>query len=1062
MKRPDRFSDSEIINQVTLPKEVLTHQLSIISTNQKQDEFETLCRRLAEKFIAPNLIPQVGPTGGGDGKTDSETYPVSASISDRWFVPENGWEKDEKWAFAISAKKSWKDKAGGDIKKIIGTKRDYTRIYFMTNQLVSSKKKKDAQDEFKNEFNIEVIILDGEWILEKIYNNNLMDLAIDCLNLSNIYGEKKIRLGANDANRLKELEEIENNIANPNRYSEYDFQLVEDALKSAILSRMLERPRDEVEGKFDRAIRFCKRVNNPKQWLRIYYQRAWTYCNWYDDYPLFIEDYRKLKTYISKASNISSIELYFNLFNLLNAISFDRTFSLSDYKIEIEEERREIADILTEIENDKERPNSALTAETYKVLIELTPYIKHKKNPDSLFKELSSITLKSSQFLDFPFETFKQTIEELGTIFPNHREYDNLIDNMASVSEKRDSELASGEIFMRRAIQKLEAEYYKESIIYFGKAVMKFAKEETRDSMYLVLLGLGMAYRELGLIWASNNCAVSALSLSFRSISESGILSKRTYQSIQEIVKNELFIGRIPSFFAWYEMYSVLPRAPTINESGKGDILPFVPLTDGCLSTRIMHVDNTHKEPLQLLPDLLEKLELYMSQSVALYKLGYIDEIISYHQDIKDEQGLDEFYGMVANQPFVKQMLYKTNFMAESNLCLYSNILGCKFLINFARDIELLLVAETLLAFFEGFFATSMIELIAHAENITINLGRNKEDGYLAFTYNEISFEYELAINNFNVTAENINLIRQSILEFITDILIRHFVAKDIKQYVENLFKNEEIQQRLFLVVEHRNFTFNLLGNTPKLFFDDWLKYRNPNKYVSKREKLVSYIMDIKKVDKQYRKENMDKIRHDEIETHSIIDIPLWDAAKWKGFGFLIHPQEGLGIILAYQNSDAAKKIFDKWINKFGNEDKEELIRITIVKGVNKNHPYWYRVCIAANVDKIDSLQSNKVLMVSARIHEMQPNSPQNLDNLNSLFNTIKKYKLYPALYDSAGNRMKPYFDKGILKRTLAIRMAWEIGENDLDGFAIKQNDSPIIPEGIKDIPVLRLLKKNK
>jgi hypothetical protein len=260
---------------------------------------------------------------------------------------------------------------------------------------------------------------------------------------------------------------------------------------------------------------------------------------------------------------------------------------------------------------------------------------------------------------------------------------------MASVSEKRDSELASGEIFMRRAIQKLEAEYYKESIIYFGKAVMKFAKEETRDSMYLVLLGLGMAYRELGLIWASNNCAVSALSLSFRSISESGILSKRTYQSIQEIVKNELFIGRIPSFFAWYEMYSVLPRAPTINESGKGDILPFVPLTDGCLSTRIMHVDNTHKEPLQLLPDLLEKLELYMSQSVALYKLGYIDEIISYHQDIKDEQGLDEFYGMVANQPFVKQMLYKTNFMAESNLCLYSNILGCKFLINFARDIEL-------------------------------------------------------------------------------------------------------------------------------------------------------------------------------------------------------------------------------------------------------------------------------------------------------------------------------------------------------------------------------------
>ncbi|MBW2558765.1 MAG: hypothetical protein JRD69_08060 [Deltaproteobacteria bacterium] len=121
IRRPEYFSDSEIINEVVLPREVLAYELSIISTNQKQDEFETLCRRLAEKFITPNLIPQVGPTGGGDGKTDSETYPVSIAVSDRWFIPENGWDKDEKWAFAISAKKAWKGKAKGDIKKIVET-----------------------------------------------------------------------------------------------------------------------------------------------------------------------------------------------------------------------------------------------------------------------------------------------------------------------------------------------------------------------------------------------------------------------------------------------------------------------------------------------------------------------------------------------------------------------------------------------------------------------------------------------------------------------------------------------------------------------------------------------------------------------------------------------------------------------------------------------------------------------------------------------------------------------------------------------------------------------------
>ena len=38
----------------------------------------------------------------------------------------------------------------------------------MTNQTPSSRKKKDAQDEFAKEYNIDVVILDGKWIIEKI------------------------------------------------------------------------------------------------------------------------------------------------------------------------------------------------------------------------------------------------------------------------------------------------------------------------------------------------------------------------------------------------------------------------------------------------------------------------------------------------------------------------------------------------------------------------------------------------------------------------------------------------------------------------------------------------------------------------------------------------------------------------------------------------------------------------------------------------------------------------------------------------------------------------------
>ena len=294
-RRPEFFSDTEILNEVELPRELSKFELDNITTNQKENDFEVLCRRLAEKFISPNLIPQVGPTGGGDGKTDSETYPVSSAISDRWFIPENGWEKDEKWAFAISAQKAWRSKAKSDVKKIIETERGYTRVYFMTNQFISSKKKKDAQDKFIEQFNIDVVILDGKWILEKIYNNSLIDLFVSCLNMTQVYKKKKSIIGAKDAQRSKRLEEIENNIINPRRYFEYDFQIVEDALEAAILSRMLERPRDEVEGKFIRAFRFCKKVNDDKQWIRLFYQRAWTCLYWYNDYSSFVNDYKKFK-----------------------------------------------------------------------------------------------------------------------------------------------------------------------------------------------------------------------------------------------------------------------------------------------------------------------------------------------------------------------------------------------------------------------------------------------------------------------------------------------------------------------------------------------------------------------------------------------------------------------------------------------------------------------------------------------------------------------------------------------------------------------------------------------
>jgi len=398
--------------------------------------------------------------------------------------------------------------------------------------------------------------------------------------------------------------------------------------------------------------------------------------------------------------------------------------------------------------------------------------------------------------------------------------------------------------------------------------------------------------------------------------------------------------------------------------------------------------------------------------------------------------------------------------MSEDKLRLSTNILGCKFLIKFPKDIEILLVAETLLAFLEGFFATSISELMAHTEAITINIIRTEEDYSLIYTYDELTTEYNITVNNFDITTENRGLIHDSILNLTIDILVRHFMSKDNMSHIENLFKKEEIQERLSLIVQHRNFTINLLGDTPRLFFNNWIDYLNPSEYISKRKIPISYNLDIKKVNKEFEYKDLDKVRHNEIETRSVIDMPLWEEAKWKGFGFLLHPREGLGIFIAYENSDAGITIFNKWINDFGEEDKLDLVKITIIRGVDERNPYWYRVHISANVDVYNPLQSNRFFTVLSRVHEMNANTPENMAKLIDLFNTMKKYKLYPAKLSHDGKEIEPFFDKGILKTTLIIKDAWEIGENDLDRVVIKKNDRPLIPIGNTNAPVLKIINK--
>ncbi|MFW9879784.1 MAG: hypothetical protein ACFFG0_42460, partial [Candidatus Thorarchaeota archaeon] len=711
--------------------------------------------------------------------------------------------------------------------------------------------------------------------------------------------------------------------------------------------------------------------------------------------------------------------------------------------------------------NKDDKPCSSLIAKFYKSIEQLMDSVSEKISPDTYLKELLDYFSASTGLIDFPFESFKKMLEEVGLLFPDSLTYDNVIDRIASIDEKRTSEISAGHTFLKRAGQKFISKLYKESVIYFGKSVLKLAKEESDDGRFLALKGLGHAFHEMDLLWASNNCFISAGSIAFKSWYEKGVIDKRVYDCVKNLAKNEQIIGRIPNFLTWHELFNVI--STQVEQGEEYENIPIFDLLDACLAVRLLNTNSQKNSSYTYLPDILESQNLWLSQNASLFNLGYFDLIINDYKKIgiNNENELAKHFELIANQPFRKQMLYDTELLSESEVKFISKILGCNFIFSFEQDIELLLAAETFAAFFESFLATSLKDVFPNTESIKFKLIKKTEENLFQFETLDSSSEYLIRINKFSFSREQHNKLWIRMMELISHILTSNFFIKETQKLLDKLFKNEEINERLTFIYEHRNFTINVLGNDPKLFFNKWINAESIKEYPLKREKPLMYHFENKEHSANFNpKLDLSEVGHSHRKVSSIIDGRQWDEAKWNGFGFFLD-HNGLNIFIGFANGNAGKKIFQGWINRFGNVDENENIKITIIKGVDRFNPHWYRVHIGADIQK-EQLKSGDIIISAFRLHKIEAKSPENLNNLISAFKNYKTFRFCPAELTLNVNKIHPYDEYSIVKKEITIRNAWEIGIHDIENIAIKPGDNPIIPENVNNAPVLEVLRQRK
>ena len=199
-RRPELYSDSATQREPVVDAAFLHFTLAQVTERKEEVAFEHFCRRLAEKEICPNLITQTGPTGGGDSKVDTETYPVAQGIAERWYVGDPEKASTERWAFAFSAKQEWRSKVREDVRKIAETNRGYTVAYFISDQQVPDRVRSSLEDELREKWGLDVRILDRNWIADRVLEKGYYELFESTLQV-NLGGATTRRLGHADAER---------------------------------------------------------------------------------------------------------------------------------------------------------------------------------------------------------------------------------------------------------------------------------------------------------------------------------------------------------------------------------------------------------------------------------------------------------------------------------------------------------------------------------------------------------------------------------------------------------------------------------------------------------------------------------------------------------------------------------------------------------------------------------------------------------------------------------------------------------------------------------------------
>jgi len=177
------------------------------------------------------------------------------------------------------------------------------------------------------------------------------------------------------------------------------------------------------------------------------------------------------------------------------------------------------------------------------------------------------------------------------------------------------------------------------------------------------------------------------------------------------------------------------------------------------------------------------------------------------------------------------------------------------------------------------------------------------------------------------------------------------------------------------------------------------------------------------------------------MKNYNLIDKDLWDAARWRETAFLVtadlDAQPGIGLM--FEDYPAALKIFQGWRELFGEADRRDLLRVSILHGKSPKGRVGYTIHLTTDPEAIPPSEGTNpeyVVTGSRYWFKETRGSNESLDWFRASFEKHKMYFIVPLPMKPTGD-MDVYMKHLLGKARIHVREFSSIPADDIDAVAL-------------------------